>query len=571
MSTVRTVYTNFMAARSAIKDLSRLKQISVILIRHGFGHIVSSFNVKDQAVAQVLHDAQQVQQEHVQHGDSEHAQIFERIYNILQELGPTFVKLGQILSTRSDLIPPALCEQLKQLQDQVTPVDWADIKLVLEAELACPLEDVFEEFDIQPLACASIAQVHTARLKDQQEVVVKIQRPSIKEIIESDLSILHFITRQIIDVVPEAEAFRPDQILREFEKAIIKELDFHYEARNLTRFERNFSEWESVHIPKYYSQYSSQRVLVMERLHGDKITEADPRLHPMPELAQEVLHMIFKQVFEDGFFHGDLHPGNLFILEDSRIGLIDFGMVGRMTPRMRDEMADLFLNITLGNYEGVARNLYDLSIHSEVIQYSLWEADVIDLMDQHFTQSSLADVDFSQIVRGLIEGAVRHKAQIPSDYTMFFKAIMTVEGIGKIISPDLDLIAECRPYVQNLVAQRYQPERLVRESVDMLHAFVRFSKRLPHTAQHVMEQIEEQKLGLQINDPHFLDKQRHHQKLQNRLLLTYFTIALWGVSLILGIAGQGLEWGHALSLLCGTFGTLLAFRILWRILIKEDW
>jgi len=567
MSTARAFYTNLMAARSAIKDLGRLQQIARVLIRNGFGHWVSSLKLEgdlgEDAEARAPLDADLPADPALR--------SYRRLLSILRELGPTFVKLGQILSTRADLIPQALCDELKSLQDQVNPLPFEQLKGAIEEALGGPLEGAFTRLDEQPLACASIAQVHTAQLITGEEVVIKVQRPGIRATIEADLSILHFLARQAVEVIPEAETFRPDAILREFERAIIKELDFTYEARNLSRFTQHFAAWTTVHIPTLYGACSSERVLVMERLYGVKITEAAPKGHPMDEIARETVRMVFKQVFEDGFFHGDLHPGNLLILEDGRIGLIDFGMVGRLTPPMRAALADLLFHITTNHYEGVARTLYEISTHDGHIDYAQWEADVTELMDRHFSSTSLAEVDFGQIVRDLIEGAMRHRAQIPPDYTMFFKALMTVEGIGKVVSPDLDLLAECRPYVQRLVLERYEPERVLRELVDTLHGFGRFSKRLPHAAQQLLQQVESQRLGIQLSDAHLAARQAHAQRLLNRAALVAFALGLWLIALLLAVWGRGLPWGHTLSVLAGAGGTLLAARVLWRVLLSEEW
>ncbi len=590
MSTARAFYTNLMTARNAIKDLGRLQQIARVLIRNGFGHWVTTLKDGQEGGAGGAGEggddarAREALESALEEGGEARLPLdpeltgadpalrsYRRLVSILRELGPTFVKLGQILSTRSDLIPQALCDELKSLQDQVNPLPFEQLKGAIEEALGGPLEAAFTRLDEQPLACASIAQVHTAQLITGEEVVIKVQRPGIRATIEADLSILHFLARQAVEVIPEAETFRPDLILSEFERAIIKELDFTYEARNLSRFAKNFASWSTVHIPTLYGDFSSERVIVMERLYGVKITEAAAEGHPMDELARETVRMVFKQVFEDGFFHGDLHPGNLLILRDGRIGLIDFGMVGRLTPPMRSSLADLLFHITTNHYEGVARTLYEISTHDGDINYAQWEADVTELMDRHFSSTSLAEVDFGQIVRDLIEGAVRHRAQIPPDYTMFFKALMTVEGIGKVVSPDLDLLAECRPYVQRLVMERYEPERVLRELVDTLHAFGRFSKRLPHTAQQLLQQVESQRLGLQLSDAQLAARQAHSLRLLNRAALVLFSLGLWLLSLLLGVWGHGLAWGHSLSVLSFLGGTLLAARLLWRLLVVEEW
>ena len=589
MSTVRTVYTNLKAAHSAIKDLNRLRQISVVLVRHGLGHLLGSSSSEDGEVAKVIEEATtEVGSDHSPQRTKLN-EISLPINEVLQDLGPTFVKFGQILSTRTDLLPEDLCAQLAHLQDQVKPITFEEVCEVIKEELEDEVNVLFADFSTEPLACASIAQVHTARLQldssgevsrvsqaqeaagELVEVVVKVQRPGIRSTIEADLSILHFLAKQAVEAFPEVEAFRPDKILVEFERAILKELNFGYEAQNLTRFRRSFEDWETVHIPMLYRELSTDRVLVMERLNGVKITEAEPYGHPMDLIASETVRMLFKQVFEDGFFHGDLHPGNLLILEDSRIGLIDFGLVGRLSPAMRDAMADLLLHVTTRNHEGVARSLYEISIHQDPINYPQWEADVCELMDMHFSNSSLADVDFGQIVRDLIEGAVRHRAQIPPDYTMFFKSIITVEGIGKQVSPELDIITEIRPYAQRLIARRYQPEQLLRGGIDAIQALSRFSKRLPHTTQQLMQQIENQQLGFQLSDAQLAERTHTQRMLFNLGVAGFMSVSLLALGLAFFTVGAELRWGHEMGVTLSLLGSVMGVRVVWHVMWRGPW
>lgn len=564
MSTMRTLYTNIRAAQTAIKDIGRLRQIAAVLVRHGLGHVVEAWNLQDKAIVGLL--------VHKRPPEAVPTPLFERITLVLQELGPTFVKLGQILSTRPDLIPQALCDQFATLQDRVAPIPFEQARAVLEASLGRPLEEVFGDLDPKPLASASIAQVHTARLETGEDVVIKIQRPGIAASIESDLNILYWVAKQVEATIPEAEAFNPTSIAREFERAIRRELNFEFEAANLERFDRNFSAWTTVYIPRVHRAHSSTTVLVMERLSGVKITEAAARGHEMEPIARECIRMLFKMVFEDGFFHGDLHPGNLFVLDDGRIGLIDFGLVGRMTQQMKDQMADLLLAIVTADFEGVARSFYDISIRSGKVDYPAFEADVVELMEKYFTSPSLADVDFGEYLRELIEGAIRHNVRIPPDFTMFFKAMMTVEGIGKIVSPDLDLISECRPYVEGLIAQRYGPERLMKTAADTLQAFARFARQFPVSANQFLAQIEDGRLALGVEYPQLDRLEAARDRRLNRAVLA----GVGGVLLVCGTLAR-LDDGltifglPALTSLCYVAGGWILLRVVLRVVREGRW
>ncbi|MEE2789649.1 MAG: AarF/ABC1/UbiB kinase family protein [Myxococcota bacterium] len=564
MSTMRTVVTNIRAARTAMKDMVRVREIATVLIRHGFGHVVKAWKLEDRYIIGLIFERSGF--EGHEHGGA------ERIRLVLQDLGPTFVKMGQILSTRSDLIPQEVCAELTKLQDNVAPISFADAMAVLEAGLERPIDEVFASVDEKPLASASIAQVHAATLRDGTDVVVKIQRPGIRHTIESDLHILYWLGKAVQDTLPEAEAFDPVSIIREFDRAISKELDFKFEANNLRRFTNIFADWDDVYVPVLHGAYSSETVLVMERLQGVKITEAAALGYDMDHVARQCVRMLFKMVFEDGFFHGDLHPGNLWVLNDGRIGLIDFGLVGRMNQGMKDAMADLLLNIVTQNFEGVARCLYDISIRRGKIDYNAFEHDVIDLMNQYFVSASMSEIDFGAYLKEIVEGAIRHNLRVPPDFTMFFKAVMTVEGIGKIISPELDLIAELQPYVERLVAERYGPNRVLKNVADTVQSFARVARQFPIVASEFLAQLEDGRLNIGVEYPQLNELEQGRQRRSNRLILTLVAIGLLG----LGTWTRNDPGDFMLGLsmpasMCFIGGGLILFRILWRIFREGRW
>ncbi len=565
MSTIRAVYTNVRAARTAIKDFARFEKIVAVLARHGLGHIVEAWDLQDRPLINLVLARRDPEQEK--------KSVYVRISEALQELGPTFIKLGQILSTRPDLIPQALCDEFSKLQDQVSPIpSRGRPRGGRGPRWAGPSTRSSPTSPTKPLACASIAQVHTARLKTGEDVVVKIQRPGIRDTVESDLNILHFVARKLEETIPEIKAFEPVAIAREFEKAIKRELDFNHEASHLDRFDRNFSSWTSVHIPRLYRTHCSDRVLVMERLVGVKITLAGEYGHDLTSVARECVRMLFKMVFEDGFFHGDLHPGNIFILEDGRIGLIDFGLVGRMSPTMKDAMADLLLSIVTHDYAGVARGLYDISLHTGKVNYGQWEADTVELCEKYFAHKTLAEVDFGALLRDLVEGAIRHDVRIPPDYTMFFKAIMTVEGIGKTITPDLDLIGECRPYVEQLIAQRYSPERVMKSAADALQAFARLGRTLPNKANEFLGHMENGRIAVSVENPRHDQLEDSRERRTNRAILAGLACTLLLVGTLVRHDARFVIFGApGMTVISWATGSYLAFRLWWRITRNGRW
>jgi ubiquinone biosynthesis protein len=544
--------------------MARVRQIAGVLVRHGFGHFVEAWQVQDRAILGLL----------VQKADpdTERLSRYERLVHVLQELGPTFVKMGQILSTRSDLLPQELCDELKELQDQVSSIPWEEARAVVEESLGGPISSAFTEFDVDPVACASIAQVHCATLLSGEEVVVKVQRPGIGHKIESDLHILYWLAKRVEETVPEAEALDPVSIIREFERAISKELDFKFEARNLERFDRNFADWEHVYIPAVFSEISSETVMVMERLRGQKITEAVGSGFDMEEIGRQCVQLLFKMVFEDGFFHGDLHPGNLWVLTDGRIGLIDFGLVGRMSRANKDSMADLFLNIATKDHEGVARTLFDIGIRRGKTDYSAFEADVSELMDVYFENVSLAEVDFGAYLREIVEGAIRHNLRVPADFTMFFKAVMTVEGIGKIISPHLDLVEECKPYVERLVAERYSPNRVLKNAADTVQAFGRFGQQFPIVASQFLEHVEDGRINIGVEYPELEAMEAGRSRRSNRTALVILACVLFSAATLMRNDDTtlllGLPWA---STLCYAFSSAIGCRVIWRIFREKNW
>lgn len=510
MSTVSRVYTSVRGLSTAIKDAGRLQEIARVLARHGFGALVTRMNLAD---AGAIGDVRE---------PDAHAPYStpQRVRIAIEELGPTFIKLGQILSTRSDLVPADVLAELQLLQDTVPPMAWEDVEAQIREQLDDDVDTLFEQFDREPLACASIAQVHRAVLRSSgTPVVVKVQRRSISAAIESDLNILHFLARRAEAAVPELQLMDPVGIVREFDKALRKELDFRNEAFNLRKFAANFAGFEGLVVPKVFDEVSTSRVLVMEFISGVKITTAPRVLSVDPYVvAPRMLRALFKMIFQDGFFHGDLHPGNILIQQDGTIGLIDFGLVGRLTESQRDRILDIIVSMVREDYESLARVFFDVGVKLPGVRYDYpaFEADVIEVMQRHLEGRTLNEIDVGGYFADLVAGAIRHRIKMPPTYTMVFKALMTVEGIGKTLAPDLNLLEEARPFATEMLAERYSAKRLTKLGVDTLGAFSSFLRQFPLTATQVLRDAQEGNLHFKIELDGFSELLAHDRRYRTR-------------------------------------------------------
>ncbi len=481
---------------TTVRDLERLRQIVLVLARHGFGEIVQRTGLGS------LLGPKKVEGE----DPPPRVEVGERIRLVVQDLGPSFVKLGQIVSTRPDIIPADIIRELKKLQDSVPPVPFDELREHVEKELGAPVSEVYEEFDEAPLASASIGQVHRAKLRTNDgpvDVVVKIQRPKIKGVIDRDIDLLYWLARAVERSIPESRIYSPAKLVGEFDRAIQAELDFVLEADNADRFTENFAQWGSVRFPKVHRQASSKRVLTLEYLDGKKVYDAVDAGASGEVIAKNAVKVIIKQIFEDGFFHADPHPGNVLILGPADapvIGMIDLGLVGRLTPKMRDRTIDLMVAAVRKDHRGVADALYAIGKPTKKIDRDAYEAEVAFLADKYLGKR-IADIELSAMIRDLVYGATKYGIEIPPDFLMVGKTLMTVEGVGKEIYPELDVFEEVKPYFLELLKQRYSPERI---SQDLLSTAIRLSgaaSDMPMQMQEILDDLRKGSLSLQVHEP----------------------------------------------------------------------
>jgi ubiquinone biosynthesis protein len=482
---------------TTVRDLERLRQIVLVLARHGFGEIVQRTGLGSLLGGKKIEGELPARVE-----------IGERLRLVVQDLGPSFVKLGQIVSTRPDIIPADIIRELKKLQDAVPPVPFDELREHVEKELGAPLDQVFAELDELPLASASIGQVHRAKLRSDSgeptvDVVVKIQRPGIKNIIDRDVDLLYWLARAVERSIPESRIYSPVKLVGEFDRAIQAELDFILEADNAERFSQNFEGWEVVRFPHVHRAATSRRVITLEFLDGKKVYDAVDAGASGERIAKAAVKVIIKQIFEDGFFHADPHPGNVFILGEPSepvLAMIDLGLVGRLTPKMRDRTIDLMVAAVRKDYRGIADALYSIGKPTKKIDRDAYEAEVAVLADKYLGKK-LSELQLSAMIRDLVYGATKYGLEIPPDFLMVGKALMTVEGVGKEIYPELDVLEEVKPYFLELLRQRYSPERI---GQDLLTTAIRLSgaaSDMPMQMQEILDDLRKGSLSLQVHEP----------------------------------------------------------------------
>ncbi|HEX4478380.1 MAG TPA: AarF/ABC1/UbiB kinase family protein [Polyangiaceae bacterium] len=476
----------------AARDIGRVRDISGVLARYGFGEVLGrmGFGPKrsEQPDASTAADA-----------------WAPRLRLALEELGPSFIKLGQIMSTRADVLPPELIAELTKLQDDVPPVSFAEIKEQVERSLGAELDEVYADFDERPLAAASIAQVHRAKLRTDEglmDVVVKVQRPGIGETISSDVGILHTFAALLERAVPESRIYSPTGLVHQFDHAITSELDFVTEAENAVRFAQNFQGYRNVKFPKVYRQATSKQVITLEYLDGKKIFDAVAAGHSGKKLARLAMDILVKQVFEDGFFHADPHPGNVLILgpvDDPTFAMFDLGMVGRLSPRMRDLAVDLMVCAVRRDYEGIADALYAIGTPTKKIDMRAYRAEVA-LLAEKYLGKQLKDIEMSSLIRDLVQGSMKFGIEVPTDFVLVGKALMTTEGVGKALLPDLDVFEEARPLFVELMKKRYSPERLGNELIRRLERLSGATSNLPEQMRDVLDDLRFGRLTVRTSD-----------------------------------------------------------------------
>ena len=451
-----------------------------------------------------------------------------RIRLAMAELGPTFVKLGQLLSTRADLVGVKLAEELQHLQANVPADPPEKTRQMIESELGQPLDELFDQFDEQPLASASIGQVHRARLKTGEPVVVKVQHANISRKVAVDTDILSGLA-QLAELIPEFQNYRPRAIAAEFQRTIRRELDFSREQRNMEQFAHDFTTNDTVHIPRSYPELSTDRVLTMELVEGIKLAETE-RLAAsgldLDEVARRGANLYMEMIFSNSVYHADPHPGNVLLLDGNVIGLLDFGMVGRMDERLHEDIEEMVLAVGSQDAEHLTSIIIRVGAVPPELDRAALSLDVADFI-AHYGSRSLEDLDLSSALKELVEMVRRYHISLPARIAMLIKMLVTLEGTSRLLSPKFSLLEVMRPYRKKMLMRRFSPGRRIRKMRRFYAELEYLVRILPQGIVDILEQIQSGKFDVHLD----------HRGLEpsvNRLVLGMLASALFlGSSLMI--------------------------------------
>jgi ubiquinone biosynthesis protein len=449
-----------------IRNAGRLRTIVGVFAKHGFHNVAERIKL-GRFLLQRLNPTQ----------DTDRFTVGERIRMSFEELGPTFVKLGQLLAARPDLVPEDFVAEFSKLHDNVQPLPFEVIEEVLREEFGEDFRKKFVFIEPQPVGSASIAQVHRATLSSGEKVVIKVQRPGLIEKINDDLNVLYFLAELIERYIPESRPFNPVQIVDEYFKTLELETNFIVEANNLRRFQENFADDPSIKIPVVYFELTTERVLTMEALLGTplsqtSILQTQNAVNPA-EVVRKGLRAYLKMVFQDGFFHGDLHAGNFFVLPDNQIGLVDFGVVGRLNQKTKSAIASMLVALSKEDYDRLAFEFVELAPFSERVNVDIFAKELRDLIAP-FYGLTLNNVNLGKILLSSAGIGARNGLSMPSELMLFFKSLISIEGLGKRIQPDFDFLSYALEFAAELVKAQYDPQKLLGD----ISQFARESKSL---------------------------------------------------------------------------------------------
>ena len=496
----------------AIRDLGRLRAVGVTVARHGFGPLL----MKTPLGRRLFDRAPE--------GDAALRGISApvRFAKLLAALGPTYIKLGQILSMRKDLLPSDWIKALETLQDDAPRLPFDAIRSQVESSLGGRLEDLYASFEAQPLATASIAQTHRARTREGDEVVVKVQRPGIEATMRSDLDLIHLAAQILEASIDEVQIFGAVSIIEEFEKGLLRELDFNQELSNLLEFQRNLEPDRRVTVPRPHPELSTRTVLTMQFFAGRPIRKLEPRSEQARAVVDEIVHSALKQVFVDGLFHGDPHAGNLLYDEDGTVCMIDLGMVGRLSQEQRDDIVTLTIATIANDATTIARVLLKMGTPTQRVNLNELKSDIERIRTQHLAVANFGEYDSAGFIEEFGKAAGRYRIKLAKDMAILTKAAATLEDIIRTLHPQVDLVGIARPFLDDIVQRRLAPQRILGEMMSEATGIGSMLRTVPGQVDQLMHDFETGNIMVRAVTPELDDVPRRLHALGGRLTLSAF-------------------------------------------------
>ena len=539
-----------MATRPKQRNLGRLSEIAQVAIKHGFGYVLEG---------------------HRRHPELEGTARGRHLREMLDELGPTFVKFGQLLSTRPDVVPPDIIAELRNLQDDVRPFPFEEVERTVREELGQPIERLFVEFEEAPLAAASIGQVHGAVLPNGRRVVVKVQRPNAPRQIEADLSLMYQAARLAKERIRALDFIDANDIVDEFARSIRQELDYRLEGRNATAFHRDFAGHPHVAIPRVYWSYTRSRVLTLERLDGVQLGDLDFEhwsLEQRRALAYLITEAWMAMIFRNGFFHADPHPANILVLAPDRVGLVDFGLTGKLSDDDMSKLTRLFIDAASENIEVLPRRLADLGVVYPRDREDEFVAELRELYHRYYG-ASLSEIDPLQVIREAFGLIYAMNLRLPTRFVMLDKAIATLGSVGVELYPDFNVFEVAKPYARDLMLERFTPRRMAlraqREGMHLAH----MAMELPHQVHDTLEQVRDGQIEVGFVHKGLDEVLQKLDPLFNRLVVALIvTGGLIGSSLIglRATSGPTLLGLNIVAILGFFLSSALGIWLLWGVI-----
>lgn len=515
-----------------MRHTRRFQEIINTFLRHGLSHVLFRLGLTSRKSSKA------------DSGEMNMQDVGVKLRHALQDLGPTFIKLGQVASSRRDLVPEEIAKELEKLQDHVSTVPFETIKAILEEEMDGQLDQFFMHVDEEPLAAASIGQVHVAQLHSGEQVAVKVQRPNIETNVEKDLSIIRDIASYLEENTAWASTYRLCDLFDEFSRSMREELDYRVEGRNCERIGKQFEDCTTVYIPNVLWAYSTEKVLTMEMVTGIKANQfssLDEAGYDRKLIAGRIVNSMFHQILEEGFFHGDPHPGNIHILPGNVVSYLDFGMVGRISDDMKYHFASLLIDLRKGHTKGLIKTFTAMGILTDDTDMRLFTRDVEDLQSRYY-EVALNEISLGNIFMELFKVAYRHHIQVPMELTILSKAILTLEGLITKLDPELSIMKAIEPYGKKLVMERYDPRNVLKKSWNETVENLEILSQLPKDFKAIATTVRKGKLQLDINVQQAQIFLRRLDRISNRLsfsiILLSFSILMVGLIVGASIAGQ---------------------------------